>query len=392
MDRRDFFGKATLGVAAVSEAFADPQPVAPTAPSGDLKIGFVGLGRQGMKLLGIVSKMPGTRVTICCDIRGDRLDLARQFVRDIPFTAVTGKAIFRSPTMVIAVPDHLHLWSSGLALDYQRNVYLETPVTYKLEQNAQMVAAMAKAPSAIVQCGHQEVSNPINSKVRELIQAGEIGRVRSIHGHASVDAERAGYIPVPEKFRLERPYWLSFLRDTREAPYDPRRLFQWRLYWDYSTGLAGSEMGPMIATIHTLMGVEEPGKVTAHGTILEGKDSRETPDNISAILEYPQGFAANLSVSRSGAYPHPFLMLVGEKGAIEYEPNSCKLYREGKEPVDFHAEGDPTELHLAAFVRAVKEKSRPVADLSFGLAVAKVVHLINLSDKQGKTLGGSATG
>jgi predicted dehydrogenase len=344
-----------------------------------------------MRLLETVHQLPGVEITACCDIIGDRLDEARRFARDIRFTALAGKATFASPTLVLALPDHLHVRTCVMALSYQRNVYLETPVTHKLDQNAELLAALAKSPSSIVQCGHQEVSNPINAKVRELIQAGEIGLIRSIRGHVSVDAERAGYVPVPEKFAFKKVYWNSFRGDSPETPYDPRRLFQWRLFWDYSTGLAGSEMSSMIAVIHTLMGVEGPDKVTAHGRILQGKETRETPDHISAILDYPQGFVANLSVSRSAAYPQPFLVFVGEKGWIDYEPNSCRLYREGKEPVDFQAEGDPTTLHMSDFLRAVREKSRPAADVTFGLGVAKVVHLINLSDKQGKTVGGAAT-
>ena len=90
MHRRDFIGRAALGAAAVSQAPANRQTLGPKAPSSDLKIAVVGLGRRGMKLLETVHKIPGTEVSVCCDIVGDRLDEARRFVRDIPFTALMG--------------------------------------------------------------------------------------------------------------------------------------------------------------------------------------------------------------------------------------------------------------------------------------------------------------
>jgi predicted dehydrogenase len=144
-------------------------------------------------------------------------------------------------------------------------------------------------------------------------------------------------------------------------------------------------MVPMIATIQTLTGAEAPAKVTAQGGTRQWKELTEMPDHLSAVLEYPQGFVARLSVSSSGKNQGPSLVIQGSKGRIEYEPNWCKVYRDSGEPVEHRAEGDPTALHLETFVKAIK--TRTPADLAFGINAANAGHLINLSYKLGKTVG-----
>ncbi|RPI23500.1 MAG: gfo/Idh/MocA family oxidoreductase [Acidobacteria bacterium] len=388
LDRRRF-----LGCAAVMLGGSPGIRGQETAPAGGPgpQIGVIGLGRRGFELLKRLLKIPGANLSSACDVWGPHLDKVASLSVDPQRTGHFGKVLFASDAVLVAVPHHLHKPVCLMALGYERDIYLEMPVTHSLEEGAELIAAANKA-KRIVQSGHQQILNPINPKVRELLKSGEIGQIRSITGEVHIDQPtRVGYTPVPAYSKLEDTPWHLFLGDVADHPYNPKHFFHWGLYWDYSCGLAGSEIVPMVAVIHTLTGATAPEKVTARGQILQWKELTEVPDHLSAILEYPEGFVARLSVATTGMYPPPSLVIHGSKGTIEYEPNLCKLYRNSGDPIEFRAEGDATALHLEAFLQAIKTRSTPAADLAFGINAANVGHLINLSAKLGKTVGWDKT-
>jgi len=382
LDRRRFMGWGALaiGLGTGTQAQSPAQQQNP-------RIGVIGLGRRGFELFTRLVQIPGVTLSTACDVWGGNLDKIRSFPINPMSTPHFGKVVLRDDAVVIAAPDHLHQSMALLALSYKRDVYLETPVTHSLEEGAELAKAAAEA-NRIIQPGHHQVMNPINPKVRELLQSGQIGEIRSITGELHIDGPtRVGYSPLPSRTPLDRTRWGLFLGNLPERPYDPKHLFQWGLYPDYSSGLAGSEMVPLIATIHALTGAEAPEKVTARGRTLRWKELTEMPDHLWAILEYPQGFVVNLSVSSSGKYARPMLVIHGTKGTLEYEPNWCKLYPGSGEPAEYRAEGDPTALHIQAFLKAIKDRTSPIPDLAFGLNVANTGHLINLSSKLGKAVG-----
>jgi predicted dehydrogenase len=73
------------------------------------------------------------------------------------------------------------------------------------------------------------------------------------------------------------------------------RFFRWRCYKDYSGGIATDLFVHLCTTIHYLMGAKMPSRVVAMGNLYRWKESRDVPDTLNAILEYPEGFTVNLS-------------------------------------------------------------------------------------------------
>lgn len=380
LDRRCFLGWGALAIGLGTGAEAQN----PTEQSP--QIGVIGIGKQGFELFKRLVQIPGVSISTAADVWGPNLDKIASLPNVDPMrTPHFGKVLFNSDAVLVATPDHLHKSMCLMALNYKQDIYIETPVTHSIEEGTEIAAAAAKA-NRIIWPGHQQVMNPINAKVRELLQSGQIGQIRSITGEVHIEGPtRVGYSPIPPNTDLDRTRWNLFLGDVPERPYNPKHLFQWGLYWDYSCGLAGSEMVPLIATIHTLTGAEMPAKVTARGGTEKWKELTEMPDHLSAVLEYSQGFVANLSVSSTGKNEGPSLVIQGSKGKVEYEPHRCKVHGESGEPAEYRAEGDPTALNLQAFVKAIK--SRTPGDLAFGINAANAGHLVNLSYKLGKTVG-----
>ena len=139
--------------------------------------------------------------------------------------------------IVIAVPDH---WHKRMALDAMaagKDVYVEKPMTHKWEEAEAFESAAAKH-QRIVQVGSQYQSMPANERAIEIIKSGKLGQITLIDGaiHRNT-ATGAWYDPVPPDASPETIDWDRFLGDAPKVPFDAKRFFQWRLFWDYSGGL-----------------------------------------------------------------------------------------------------------------------------------------------------------
>ena len=87
--------------------------------------------------------------------------------------------------------------------------------------------------------------------------------------------------------------------------------------WDYSGGIATDLFVHLCTTIHFLMDAKVPSRAMAMGELYRWKKSRNVPDTLNAILEYPEGFVVNLSstfnnqVSAEGSF-----QILGTEGSI----------------------------------------------------------------------------
>ena len=68
--------------------------------------------------------------------------------------------------------------------------------------------------------------------------------------------------------------------------FDPRKYLEFRLFWPYSSGLAGQWMSHQIDTVHWFTGLQHPRSVVANGGIYMWKDGRKNWDTISAVFDY----------------------------------------------------------------------------------------------------------
>ena len=99
--------------------------------------------------------------------------------------------------------------------------------------------------------------------------------------------------PIPPDASPQTVDWDRFIGPAPKHDFDLHRFFQWRLFWDYSGGLPTDLFVHLVTATHTLMNVKMASRVTAMGGIYFWKD-REVPDQMSAVVEYPEGFQLTL--------------------------------------------------------------------------------------------------
>ena len=108
-------------------------------------------------------------------------------------------------------------------------------------------------------------------------------------------ASGAWIYPIPPDASPETVDWQAFLGPAKKRPYDLKRFFRWRCYRDYAGGIATDLFVHLCTTIHFIMDAKAPSTVVGAGRAVSLERSRDVPDTLNAILEYPEGFTVNLS-------------------------------------------------------------------------------------------------
>jgi predicted dehydrogenase len=82
--------------------------------------------------------------------------------------------------VVIATPDHLHAPVAMAAMDLDKHVYVQKPLTWSVHE-ARQLARKARQKKVITQMGNQGHSWDDGRRAVEWVQAGAIGDVREVH-------------------------------------------------------------------------------------------------------------------------------------------------------------------------------------------------------------------
>ena len=183
-----------------------------------------------------------------------------------------------------------------------------------------------------LQIGSQGVSGLPVQKGRELYQAGEIGQLTVVE--ASFDRQSAlgaWKYTMPLDASPETVDWDRYIAGTPKMAYDPKKLFWWRNYREFGSGIAGDLLVHLLSTIHAVTGSKGATKIFATGGLTYWKDGRNVPDVMTAIMEYPStaehpAFEVMLRVNFvSGLGESGFSRLVGSGGVMEITGNSVTV-------------------------------------------------------------------
>lgn len=246
----------------------------------------------------------------------------------------------------LASPAGLHYAQAKAALEAGKHVYVEKPLALDISE-AEELCALAAARGRVLMVGHLLQYHPVYLALRQLVEAGELGRLHHVYSNRLSLG----------KFRTEENVLWSF------APHD-------------------------ISMILGLVG-EEPDAVSAQGTVAF------TPgiaDLVSAQMRFPGGARAHVLVS----WMHPFkeqrLVVIGDKGMAVFEdsqPNwedKLLLYphridRSGPVPNPVKADAqlvsvekaEPLKEECRHFVTSIETGTAPRTDGREGLAVLRVL-------------------
>lgn len=317
--RRQFLGQATGAVATASMFSAEASPPG-TNPrpkvtgrivgaNDRINLGFIGCG---MQFHGLLDRAFNTRrekkgdfeYAALCDVWEPRLSHAQEKTKGHKVYRDYKDILARSDIdgVVIVVPDHWHYQMAREALLAGKDVYLEKPMTYTIDEAAKL-NALVNETERVLQVGGSGPTTRLYQKVRQYIGAGKMGKV--LWGLISYNRNtRSGMwdYPIPgvgdehwpEAEVGERNLdWDMWLGPAAKRPFSPERYFRWRKYWDYSGGNATDLLYHRLGSMSTMIGFDFPTRAVGTGGIYVQKN-REVPDTYMTMVEYPGEYSVNM--------------------------------------------------------------------------------------------------
>ena len=285
MNRRAFL--STVTVIAGSAAFGSTAlSYARIVGSNDrISLGHIGIGSRGDDLTEIVRRLKDSHkvdMTAVCDLWSVNRDKAR---------TANGKYYGREPramqhvedllalkdvdAVLISTPEHSHSPILKLAAEQGKDAYVEKPMGNVLaEVKAARDAVVTR--NLIVQVGTQHRSEPYPKAAREVVRNGELGEVSKIEIVWNYHGPRWRGRKEVAQIREADTDWGKWLMTKPHRPFDPRLYFEFRLYKEFSSGIADQWMSHGIDLVHYFMDDRVPRSVTANGGNLPGVTDGKT--------------------------------------------------------------------------------------------------------------------
>jgi predicted dehydrogenase len=358
------------------------------AANDRIQLAVIGAGGMGMADVSTALRVPGVELVAACDVFDGRLREAEDRHGDAVFTTRHYEEVLARDdvdAVIVATPDHWHAKISIDAMMSGKAVYCEKPMVHRISQGADVIAAQRESGMTF-QVGSQGMSSLGNEKARELYLAGEIGELNYAEGFWARNSPIGAWQYVlPEGASEETVDWERFLGDAPRVPYDPLRIFRWRNYRDYGTGMSGDLFVHLFSSLHFIVGSTGPNKVMATGGLRYWEDGREVPDVLLGMFDYgeqPSHPPFNLSLRCNfvdGTSGSTFLRLVGSEGAMDVTWTEVYLRKNvASDPMDAFTAGKEAE---AAGFEYERKRMLPPAEVVYmvedGYAGAHFDHFYN---------------
>ena len=341
--RRDFIRQVGVGAVAAAGAMTSREALGAARQTATkakarvigandrINVGFVGCGGRMNSHIRRVMERNKERGDVQAVAVNDIWDKRKQRAREA--TAVDERAVYHDyreliarpdvDVVVIASPDHWHHLQTMEALRNGKDVYLEKPMTYTVDE-AKEIAETVKSTGRVLQVGSQYASMDHFWKAKKAIKDGLLGDVVWASGGFGRNRNQRGewnYAIDPDATEKTLD-WKAFLGPAPKRAFDPERYFRWRKYWDYSGGIATDLFYHSVSPLLVTIGGEFPQRVTASGGIYLQKD-REVPDTFFMNVDYP-AWTMQLACSVGSGVGAP-LVVHGSKATLFIAQNSESL-------------------------------------------------------------------
>lgn len=299
-----------------------------------VRIGVIGYGVQGHFDLDTALKVPGVELAGICDLYTGRLENAKEkFGKDL-FTTRNYKDLLDRKDIDAVLICTTDVWHARITLDALakgKHVYLEKPMVYKISEGYPIIEA-AKNSGKVVQIGSQRVSSIGYAKAKELLAAGEIGKLNMVNAvYDRQSSIGAWQYTIPKDADASTTNWDKFIEVTEKMSFDAKKFFWWRAFKEVGTGVAGDLFIHLLSGAHFMTNSKGPETIYGTGQFSYWKDGRNLPDVMSGVMQYPDcaehaAFQMTLQVNFiSGTGGQEVIRLVGSEGVIEVKGNNITV-------------------------------------------------------------------
>jgi predicted dehydrogenase len=304
--RRNFlYGTGALSALGLAQESAGQTEAKMPSKNDHIQIACIGFGIMGQGDVRTAVALPGVKLAAVADVYEGRLTLARERHGKDVFTTRDYREVLARPgidAVIVATPDHWHARIACDAMKAGKDVYCQKPMVKEVSDGHDVIDTQ-KSTGRILQVGSQRVSSILYAKAQALIRSGAIGKVHLIEAFWNRNSPLGAWqYSIPPDASEKTIDWERFLGSAPRHSFDPIRLFRWRNYQDYGTGIAGDLFVHQFSGIHFVMNSMGPRRVCAMGGTYYWKDGRDVPDLMIGTYDYPEtdahaGFQISLRVN-----------------------------------------------------------------------------------------------
>ncbi len=204
-------------------------------------------------------------------------------------TFVNNEALYSAKevdAVIISTADFQHALHTVEAVKAGCDTYTEKPFAETME-DARAALKAVRESKKIVQIGSQRRSGRNYHEAANFVKSGQFGPITMVELSWNVNQPgRWRRKTLVEEIRESDTDWTRFQLNRPKTAWDPRKYLEFRLFWPYSSGLAGQWMSHQIDTVHWFSGLKNPRSVVANGGIYVWKDGRKNWDTITAVFDY----------------------------------------------------------------------------------------------------------
>jgi predicted dehydrogenase len=385
INRRRFLGKATQAGAALAAASTLGRTRKAVSANEKILLGIIGAGGRGTGLMKTCLALdPAVEFVAVCDAYQPRRVAGLKIAGAGAKEFVDHRKLLEMKeinAVIIATPEHLHGTQLLDAVAAGKDVYVEKPMTYSIDEGVRIIKAV-RASDRIVQAGMQRRSAPMCIEAKKLIDEGILGDVTLVRAqwYWSVG-------PLGKNLKFQGDFaWEQFLGPAPKRPVDPDRGLNWNWYWDYSGGMVTGQGVHLMDLTQWFMGKGTPLSATMQGGSY--KLGGECPDVFSANYEY-DGYTASWILSYNNSFDNGWkvtfhgtkgTLVIGEPIFAEGE-TGYRIYKEpwrdvpNRTPIKKSEEGLPTEPHVTNWLECMRSRKQPNAPVEVGHTAAAPCHL-----------------
>ena len=274
-------------------------------------------------------------------------------------------------TVVVSAPDHTHAPASLMAMELNKSVYCQKPLTHNVIE-ARKMRIMAKERKLVTQMGIQVHSFYDYKLATLLIQSGIIGKVKTVRAWSPKNWGYDGSIPKGEDPIPENLDWNLWLGTANKRPYKEKIYHpgMWRKIVDFGCGTLGDMGVHIFDTPYNALNLDVPltiknncrkpngfGFPEKNSVTYEFPGTKYTTDTLKWIWNDGSGapkYHKDLKLPKNEKLPLQGAMFVGEKGRLLL-PHFMELPK-------LIIDNKYVELDLSEFEKSGQITDKPVRD------------------------------
>jgi predicted dehydrogenase len=380
--------------------FAERVPVDAGAP---IRIGVIGTGGMGsghcraiislakaghenVQLVAISDvcdeRLENAR-TVCSEEQGIEVDTYRDYVEMLARDDVHG--------VLIATPEHWHGQMARDAVIAGKDVYVETPMTLRLDDALHLREVVRASADVVCQIGTQKLMLPKWREARRLISEDAIGKPtlsQTSYCRNSMNGEWL-YDVNPQWEPGVNLDWQAWCGPLGPAPWNPEIYGRWRRYKKYSTGIIGDLLVHQMTPIMYALDAGWPIRVVASANHVIDK-AMENHDQININVEFENDhtmIVAGSTCNEAGLETmirghHANLYLGGRH--VDLRPE--RIFADDIDPLKVECEdiGNDQDALRLDWLGCIRSREQPASGIDLATQVMVIVDLATRSAWDGR--------